>query len=78
MLICFHVDQMKEHKYCEEIPTSLIKVLKKNTMSKILFLLDEKKIKLDNSNFQSTTGIWYGFLIEEMLKYGYMILIKMQ
>ena len=32
-----------------------------NIMFKILFQLDGKNKELDNSNFQSTIGIWYGF-----------------
>ena len=46
----------------EEIPTSLIKSPeKKYNVEDFISVGWKKNKKLDNSNFQFTTGIWYGF-----------------
>ena len=46
----------------EEIPTSLIKSPEnKYNVEDFISVGWKKNKKLDNSNFQSTTGIWYGF-----------------
>ena len=48
--------------------SSLMVITSRNTVNSVFFLILDfisvgwkKNKKLDNSNFQSTTGIWYGF-----------------